>query len=180
MTARDPRIERLARLFRDHPAWREAARMIDPHSTSTVYFRHRPGEPWHLERHGGETLLVPGAADDPDFVFLFSPGAIDRLAAVRGGSGDFAAALFTLALSNDPELGVEIRIAASYARLVRRGYVGLLLAAGPRVRAIGKAHGVYGMASLHRLVTQLRRRKPAKWEIPARATRRTRHRVPID
>ena len=172
MATPDPSIDRLGRLFREHPAWRDAARMIDPHSTSTVYFRHRPGEPWHLERRDDETVLEPGAAHDPDFVFRFSHGAIDRLAAVRGSAGDFAAELFTLALSDDADVAVEIRIAASFARLVRRGYVRLLLAAGPRVRAIGRARGVIGLTSLHRLVTQLRQRDRATWERPDREARR--------
>ena len=174
MATTDPWIERLARMFREHPAWREAARMIDPRSTSTVYFRHRPGDPWHLERRGDETLLEPGAADDPDLVFRFPPGAIDRLAAVRGSAGDFAAELFTLALSDDPDLCVKIRIAASFPRLVRRGYVRLLVAAGPRVRAIGAAHSVVGLTPLRRLVMELRSRDRAKWEIPARSTPRGR------
>ena len=164
----DPWIERLARLFRDHPAWRDAARLLDPRVTSTVFFRHRPGEPWHLERQGDETLLLPGAADDPDFAFRFTPAAIDRLAAVHGNAGDFAAELFALAYSQDPELRVNIRVAAGFARLLRRGYVRLLIAAGPRARAIGFQHGETGMSSLQHLVASLRRLDRAAWEKPAR------------
>lgn len=185
MEACDPPIERLARLFREHPAWREAARRIDPRSTSTVFFRHRPGEPWHLERRGDQTLLLPGAAADPDFVFRFPPGAIDQLAAVRGNAGDFAAELFTLTLSDDPELRVDIRIAAGFARLLRHGYVRLLVAAGPRVRALGAEHGVIDARSLGRLVSVLRGKDRAEWEdaapprrsSPGRARRRARERV---
>jgi hypothetical protein len=160
----DPWIERLARLFREHPAWRESARFIDRRATSSVFFGHRPGEPWHLERRGDETLLVTGAAADPDFAFRFAPGAIARLEAVRGGPGDFAAELFTLALAQDPEIRVDLRIAASFARLLRRGYVRLLLAAGPRVRALGAEHGVLTVRGLQRLVTTLRKRQRAVWE----------------
>lgn len=160
-------IERLARLFSEHPAWREAARLLDRRVTSTVFFHHRPGEPWHLERRGDETLLLPGAAHDPDFAFRFTPAAIDRLAAVRGNAGDFAAELFALACSEDPELRVNIRVAVGLARLLRRGYVRLLLAAGPRARAIGFAHGESGMSSLQHLVGSLRRLDRAAWEKPA-------------
>lgn len=163
----DPWIERLARLFGEHPAWREAARLLDRRVTSTVFFRHRPGEPWHLERRGDETLLLPGAADDPDFAFRFTPAAIDRLAAVRGNAGDFAAELFTLAYSDDPAVRVNIRVAVGFARLLRRGYVRLLLAAGPRARAIGFAHGESGMSSLQHLVASLRGLDRAAWEKPA-------------
>jgi hypothetical protein len=157
MTAPDLWIETLARMFREHPAWQETARMIDPRSTSTVYFRHRPDEPWHLVRRGDETLLLPGAAEDPDFVFRFTPGAIARLSAVRGNAGDFAAELFTLAWSDDSTVRVSIRITCGFARLLRRGYVRLLLAAGPRARAIAAANGVDGMSSIQHLVATMRK-----------------------
>jgi hypothetical protein len=163
-------IERLAQMFSDHPAWREAARLLDPRAASTVFFRHRPGEPWHLERSGDRTLLLPGAASDPDFAFRFTPAAIDRLASLQGTAGDFATELFALVYSNDPELRVNIRVAVGFARLLRRGYVRLLLAAGPRAAAIGFAHGETGMSSLQHLVSSLRRLDRAQWEKTAPAT----------
>jgi hypothetical protein len=163
-------IERLAQLFSEHPAWRAAARLLDPQVTSTVCFRHRPGEAWHLERRGDGTLLLPGAAEDPDFAFRFSKGAIDRLAAVRGNAGDFAAELFALSYSKDPEMRVNIRVAAGFARLLRRGYVRLLIAAGPRARAIGFASGETGMSSLQHLVASLRSLDRATWEKPGPGT----------
>lgn len=168
MSAPDLWIETLARMFREHPAWQETARLIDPRSTSTVYFRHRPDEPWHLERRGDETHLLPGAAEDPDFVFRFTPGAIARLAAVRGNAGDFAAELFSLAWAEDSSVRVNIVIAAGFARLLRRGYVRLLLAAGPRARAIAAANGVEGMSSIQHLVATMRKFDRAGWEQQAR------------
>jgi len=171
MAPSNPWIERLARLFREHPARQEAARLIDRRSTSSVIFSHRPGEPWHLERRGDETLLLPGSAADPDFAFRFPPAAIARLEAVRGGAGDFAAELFTLALSDDPETRVDLRIAAGFARLLRRGYVRLLMVAGPRVRALGTAHGVLGVRGLQRLVATLRRSEREAWEMELPASR---------
>lgn len=164
MRPSDPWIERLARLFREHPAWRKAARFIDRRATSNVFFTHRPGEAWHLERRGDETLLLPGAAPDPDFAFRFTPGAIALLEAVRGEAGDFAAALFTLVITEDRATRVDLRIAASFGRLLRRGYVRLLLAAGSRVRAIGVAHGIIAVKDLARLVTRVRRADGDAWE----------------
>jgi hypothetical protein len=174
MATLDLWIETLVRLFHDHPAWRATARLIDPRSTSTVYFRHLPDEPWHLERRGDETLLLPGAAEDPDFVFRFTPRSIERLAAVEGNSGEFAAELFTLVWSEDPELRVNIRIVAGFPRLLRRGYVRLMLTAGPRVRAIAAEHGIVGMSSLQHLVTALRKVDRASWENSARRCARAR------
>jgi len=154
----------LADLFRDHPAWRDAAKHVDGGASSAVWFTHRPGEPWRLVRRDGTTFLEPGVADDPDFVFRFTPAAIERLAAVRGGVGDFAVALFRLVVEPTGEARVDFRIRAGFARLVRRGYLRLLLAAGPAVLAFGLAHGVTTVGALRRLVASLRTRPPAPWE----------------
>ena len=161
----DPWIARLARLFREHPAWRQAARFVDSRATSNVFFTHCPGQSWRLERRGDETLLLPGAARDPDFVFRFTPGAIERLEAVRGDAGDFAAELFLLAMQEDPETRVDLRIVAGFSRLLRRGYVRLLLAAGPRVRALGTARGILGLSDLARMVARMRRVRGDSWEV---------------
>jgi hypothetical protein len=158
-------VELLTGLFREHEAWIAAARYIDPRGTSSVYFSHRPREAWRLVQSAGETRLLPGAARDPDLVFRFSPGAVERLAATRGGIGAFAVELFSCMLDDDPEQRVEFRIAADFRRLAARGYVRLLLAAGPRVMAFGLAHGVASLGALRRLVAELRSREPAAWEM---------------
>jgi hypothetical protein len=163
----DPHVERLARLFREHPAWREAARHVSDETTSRVLFRHRPGERWHLERRDGESLLLPGDAADPDFVFRFAPAAIDRLAAAGGSIGAFAVTLFELIASDDAEARVDFRVAAPFARLVQRGYVRLLLAAGWRVLAFGARRGVRTLEDLRRLVARLQASGEAPWEADA-------------
>lgn len=160
----DATIRRLGGLFRSHPAWVAAAARLDASASSGVFFTHRPGEPWRLERRDGVTCLLPGEAADPDFVFCFSPRAVERLAAVDGGVGDFAVELFRLIIETDPELRVGFRIAVPYARLVRRGYLGLLAAGGWRVLAFGATHGVRSIAQLRGLVETLMHRKPEPWE----------------
>jgi hypothetical protein len=162
--APDPSVERLATLFLEHEAWIAAARHLDARATSNVYFSHRPDEAWHLIVLERRTRLLPGGVRDPDFVFRFTPGAVERLENVRGGIGDFAVELFTLMLEEDSELQVGFRIVAGFPRLALRGYVRLLLAAGPRVVAFGATHGVGSLAALRRFVAQLRARGPADWE----------------
>jgi hypothetical protein len=142
--ARDATVERLARLFLEHPAWVAAARILAPAATSNVYFNGRPGEGWRLEKREDATRLLPGAGSDPDFVFRFTPGAVARLDAVQGGVGEFAVELFALILEEDPELRVGFRIAAGFPRLMRRGYLRLLLTAGPRVLAFGATQTALG------------------------------------
>ena len=102
----DESVTRLARMFLENPAWADAARRIESDATSTVFFSHRPGEPWRLERRRGRTLLLPGAAADPDFVFRFTPASIERLCAADGGIGHFAVALFGLIAQESPRLRV--------------------------------------------------------------------------
>jgi len=156
----DDWTERLARLFRAHPAWVAAARSLSTSATSNVYFTHRRGEVWRLEQQNAETLLLPGATPDPDFVFRFSPEAIESLETVEGGIGDFAVALFSQVV--DDEVG--LRIVAGFPRLMRRGYVKLLVVAGPPVVAFGATHGVRTLGALRRFVAQLRASGPADWE----------------
>jgi hypothetical protein len=162
--AGDPHVERLARLFREHPAWCQAALLLRDEATSRVLFRHRPGERWRLVREAGETRLLPGDASDPDLVFRFPPAAIERLARAEGSIGDFAVGLFGLVVTDDPDSRVDLRVAAPFSRLARRGYVRLLVAAGVRVLAFGARHGVRSLGELRRLVERLAARPPEAWE----------------
>jgi hypothetical protein len=152
----DASIERLAKLFRSHPAWTRAAALLSDDACSNVRFLHRPGELWHLARVRGETRLAPGALPDADLELGFPPAAIERLAATRGSIGEFAVALFELAVSPDPELRVELRILSPFFTLARRGYLRLLIAGGPRVLAWGAAHGVRSLGELRRWIARVR------------------------
>lgn len=162
--AEDPHVQRLVELFRSHPIWCEAAGRIAEDANSKVFFQHRPGEPWRLVRRGGGTVLEPGPAQDPDLAFCFPPAAIEELARTRGTIADFALALFRLALDDDPERRVRLRVIAPYARLLRRGYVDLLLRGGPRLFWFAAAHGVRSLAQLRRLVDAARNGVPEDWE----------------
>jgi len=157
----DEWTERLAKLFAEHPAWIAAAQLLSSEATSTVFFRHRPGAPWRLEPEafGGSRLRV-GASPDPDLVFRFSTESIERLEAVDGGIGDFAVALFEQIVDEN----VDLRIRARFTRLTWRGYVRLLLAAGPPVLIFGAKHGVRTLGALRRFVVDLRSRGTAEWE----------------
>ena len=153
----DARVRRLADLFRSHPAWTRAAALLSEQACSNVRFQHRPGEVWHLARVAGETRLEPGGLPDADLELGFPPGAIERLEATGGGIGAFAVALFGLAVEPDPSLRVDLRILAPFSRLVRRGYLRLLVAGGPEVLAWGAAHGVRTLGELRRWIAGVRR-----------------------
>jgi hypothetical protein len=161
----DEHVDRLADLFLEHPAWLAAARRIREGASSKVFFSHRAGEPWQLVRRGEQSLLLSGPARDPDFAFLFTPVAIERLAAVQGGVADFAVELFSLILETDEELRIGFRIIAPFPRLARRGYLGLLITGGPKILAFGATHGIRTLGALRRFVAQMRARKPESWEV---------------
>jgi hypothetical protein len=108
--------------------------------------------------------LLPGRAEDPDFVFRFSPGSIAELERAGPGVGDVALRLFELILDEDENTRIDIRLVATFWRLAQRGYVRLLLSSGARVAAFAAGHGVSGFHSLRERVGALRRREPYPWE----------------
>ena len=163
-THEDASVAALARLFAEHPAWRDAARHVSDDATSAVYFTHLPGQPFRLVRRSGETRLVSGRADDPDFAFRFSPPAVERLDRCGKKVSDFAVELFRLMLEPEPESGVGFRVVAGFPRLIWRGYLRLLMAAGPPVVAFGATQGVRSVSDLRRLVRESRGRPPESWE----------------
>jgi hypothetical protein len=160
----DPHVARLAGLFESHPAWLEAARRIRRGASSRVFFSHRPGEAWHLLRTDQGSRLVPGPGEDPDFAFRFSPGAIDRLSAVKGGAAEFAAELFERVVSPDATTRVDLRVVAPFRRLVARGYLGLLMTVAPRLASMRARLGLKTLGDLRRLVEARRRASLETWE----------------
>ena len=169
-SAPDETVRTLARLFREHPAWLAAAHHVADGAESAVCFSHLPGRSWRLVRRRGHTALLPGRAHDPDFAFCFTPAAVARLAGVKGDVGDFAVALFAAILERRESRRIRFRLLAPFARLARRGYVNLLVAAGPDILAFGAARGVRSLRDLRRLVDRLRRNDAAS-VVRARAGR---------
>ncbi len=89
---------------------------------------------------------------------------MQRLATTEGDVGAFAVTLFSLVASADPGERVDLRVVSPFRRLLRRGYVELLLTAGPRAVAFGVRHGVRTLADVRRLVRASRARGPFDWE----------------
>jgi hypothetical protein len=158
----DPHVARLRELFLAHPAWLRAAAHIRDGCESRVYFSHVEGE-YRLVREGGASHLLEGAAADPDFAFRFTPRAIDRLAAVESDRvADFAVELFETIVSDDPDLQVGLRVIAGFGRLLRRGYLGLLLKHAPRLLSYGRTRGVTNLGELRKFLRQSRASDP-RW-----------------
>jgi hypothetical protein len=166
-SAAAPPVQQLIDLFRGRPEWRDAARHLEDGASSNIYFTSEPGSVWHVERRGDDVLLLSGAAHDPDLAFCFTPESVASLAQTHGGVGDFAVRLFHLVVEAGSEAGIELRIVAPFSRLVRRGYLSLLVAGGLRVLAFGAAHGVRTVRELRRLVDRMHLAGAAAWETAA-------------
>jgi hypothetical protein len=156
-------VEKLRELFATHPAWQKAAKYIRDGSSSRVLFSHVAGD-FQLLRRGGQSLLVAGEAQDPDFALRFTPRAIDRLAAIESAEiADFAIELFNCTISDDPELQVGLRVVGGFPRLMLRGYVGLLFGGGPRLLAYGASRGIRNVSDLRKFLKQTKTTDP-RWE----------------
>lgn len=158
----DIHVSKLARFFHSHPAWVAAAKNVVDGASSRVYFSHVPGE-FHLLRHDGQSLLLPGPTSDPDFAFRFTPSSIDAITAESGDVGDFAVALFRAIVDRNPEEQVGFHVVAPFRRLLVRGYVGLLLKSGPKVLRYGATHGITTVGDLRRFLAQTRVSDP-RWK----------------
>ena len=159
----DPHISKLRELFLTHPAWLKAAKHIRDGATSRVLFSHVPGD-YHLLRKNGQSQLLEGPAQDPDFAFRFTPRSIDRLTTIESDQvADFAIALFEGTVEEDPELQIGLRVVGGFPRLMLRGYVGLLFGGGPRLLAYGASRGVRNVGDLRRFLKQTRATDP-RWD----------------
>jgi len=165
--AREPdrTVDDLRELFRSHPAWAEAAGRIDSASMSNVYFSDRAGEVWHLVKREPGSDLEAGKVEDPDFVFRFTPGAVRRLQAIEGGIAEFAAELLLLIDETDSTQRIELRVAAPFSRLKERGYLQLLMDAGPKLVRLALSRGIFSISGVRELVRSARDAPPFPWEI---------------
>lgn len=153
----DPVVSHLREFFQKNEIWRTAADFLSGASSSQVTFSHLPAEEWRLVRRGGHTVLEPGRAEDPDLVFHFTPGAVERITQVDGDMANFAIALFDAALDDDPGRNLGLEVVAPFSRLARRGYLRLLWAGGGPLLAFGANHGIRTIGQLRDLVASVRR-----------------------
>ncbi len=123
-------LEALRRFFREAPAARRAAR---PLARSAEVALDLDGEPARFTMESGTPDVLPGPARDPDFTLALPAEAVGRLTSGRGGVGELGVAFFKLVLSRDPAVRVRVRIHASAARLLGRGYFEVLALGGIEV-----------------------------------------------
>lgn len=157
----DAYIQKLQTYFLEHEVWVAAAKSIKEGAGSQVFFSHVEGE-WHLLRRDGESLLLEGPATDPDLGFCFTPASIDSIVDQEGNMGDVAVQLFNCITSEDPELKVDFRVFASFGRLLKKGYVQVLLRGGPKVLQYAASRGVHTLSDLRKLLKEAQSDDPVK------------------
>lgn len=82
----------------------------------------------------GTPEVRQGAAPDPDFTLTLPAGAVERITALRSEDvGEFGVEFFKLVLERDPGLKIRVRVDAPTARLLGRGYLGVLALGGMKV-----------------------------------------------
>ncbi len=157
----DPYVKKLSEYFLSHPSWVDAAKNIKDGASSQVFFSHLDGE-WHLMREDGQSLLLEGPSPDPDFAFSFTPSSIDMLTGADGDIGDFAMVLFECVTSEDPDVQVRFRLISPFGKLLRRGYVQVLLRGGPRVLQLASSRGVRTLSDLRALLREAQSEDPVQ------------------
>jgi hypothetical protein len=82
----------------------------------------------------GVPALLAGADPDPDFTLRLPAGAVRRITTMESDDvGELGIAFFQLVLERDPELHVRVHLEAPAARLLARGYLGVLARGGLKV-----------------------------------------------
>ena len=123
-------LEALRRFFREAPAARRATR---PLARSAEVALDLDGDPARFTMASGAPEVLPGPARDPDFTLALPAEAVRRLTSGSGSVGELGVAFFQLVITRDPGARVRVRIHASTARLLARGYLEVLALGGIKV-----------------------------------------------
>jgi hypothetical protein len=124
----DDCFEALRDFLARSPAARKATRPLSPEARVNLLL---PGGPASFGMAGGAPALAPGACEDPDFTLTLPEEAVRRITSLGGEDvGEHGVEFFRLALERDPALKVRVQVQASTARLLARGYLGVLALGG--------------------------------------------------
>jgi hypothetical protein len=124
-------VAALKNFFETSPAARKATKHLN--SEAEVALALEGGAARFTMRSGSARVEATPAAD-PDFTLTIPEAAVSRITGIQGDDvGAFGIEFFKLALEKDPALKVHVRVDAPTARLLSRGYLGVLAAGGMKV-----------------------------------------------
>lgn len=160
----DSHTEAMSNALARHEGWRAVSRRIKSGAKAKVVFSHRPGDPWHVVWQRSGSLLRPGPVVDPDAAFLLTPGSIARLSTLDGGIPEIGSELAALLTHDDSELRMDLRITAPLSKLIRHGYVRLLLEAAAGGLTFDGTSVPTNPWAIRRFVAEFTGPEPAWWE----------------
>jgi hypothetical protein len=154
--------QRLITFFATNPAWMSAAKPLGEGVSSRLYFAGDERE-WRLIRRKGVSVLEPGPAENPDFSFTFTEGAVDYMTELQDGSiGDFATRMYECCFLLDDDQRIDFQVVSSVAQVIRRNYWIIVLKGGFKVLKIARQHGIGGVQDFKRLFGLLRGKNSAE------------------
>ncbi len=143
--------QKLIDFFAIHPAWVSAAKPLGDGVCSKLRFAGEDA-PWCLIRRDGKSVLEPGEPVEPDFLFVFSEGAIQYMTELDDATiGDFATRLYECCFLFDEDLRVELQVLSPVSRILRNGYWKIALKGGFKVLKIARKHGIGGVRDIRRV-----------------------------
>jgi hypothetical protein len=123
--------ESLRKFFESDPAARRATRPLTRGARVNLAL---DGGPAHFTMESGAPEVRSGAAEDADFTVTLPDAAVTRITGLGSDDvGEFGIEFFKLVLERDPALKARVHVAATTARLVGHGYLGVLALGGARV-----------------------------------------------
>ncbi len=151
-------------LVERHAIWQKAWSYLADGASIDVYDRDRPDGVWSLRRGSQGIALREGAAPDADLAIRVSEAALEHLLEVERDLGEALHRFLEAATERDAAAPIDVRVHASFDRMLELGYVSLLAAGGLRCQAFGALHGVRTLHDLRATLEKSRRKGPAHWE----------------
>jgi hypothetical protein len=147
----------LRKFFESSKAARHAAGSLRKSAEVAVRFSDVPGDfRFHVE--AGKPELSPGAARDPDFELLMSPGAVRDLCGHESADvGDFGVLFFQHMLAHEPDKKIKVKLHSGLLKLTTRGYLGVLASGGPKVVLWLAQKGLKGPGAVASAIGRLRK-----------------------
>lgn len=121
-----------------------------------IEFHVGENETFTFTRAAGKNCVLPNSASNPHFIFTLTPGAADAiLADTATDIGTIGVNILRLAVSQDPNKKVSIRLKAGFLKLFSNGYFGLVTAGGAQLTSFLASRGLGGMGAIKAALKKL-------------------------
>lgn len=130
----DDSYQLLKQFFESHPVAQKATAPLKRGAEVAVHFTDLPGRTFRFYKEDDAPRLTESSPQDADFDLTLAPLAVQEIVALEGHEvGDFGIAFFSHLIASEPERKVQVKLHAGPLKLLRRGYLGVLVLGGPKV-----------------------------------------------